>query len=268
MTENEETGHIIRAGAGRAGGMFFSGIALRALGGRLLDAVLPPRCPLCGGLTGDGGDFCARCWPDLDFISRPHCHRCGLPFAYDIAGDEENLCGACLSDPPPWTAARSALVYNDRSRPLFLALKHGDRPELAAMLARIMASRFGRDFDPRALVVPVPLHPWRLWRRGYNQAALIAREFARLTGRKWMPDLLYRRRNTPSQGHLNRKARQRNVAGAFITGEKARIEGMPVLLVDDVMTSGATAAACSRCLLAGGAASVAVVTAARVPAEA
>ncbi len=268
MTEDEETYPAVCAGPEPTS---FPAAALRTVGGLLLDTVLPPRCPLCGGLTGEGGDFCAFCWAGLDFISRPHCHRCGLPFPYDplLEGDhEEAVCAACLAEPPPWTTARAALVYNDRSRALFLGLKHGDRPELAAVLARVMAGRFGREFDPAALVAPVPLHPWRLWRRGYNQAAAIARHFARLTGRDWAPDLLRRHRNTPSQGHLNRQARRRNVAGAFRPGRRERIAGAHILLVDDVMTSGATAAACARCLLGAGAASVAVVTAARVPMEA
>ncbi len=247
---------------------------------RALDLVLPPRCLGCGVLVEDQGALCPACWSGITFLAEPLCRRCGLPFAYDgAAGDgavrggavgAELECGACLAEPPPFERARAVMRYDNGSRPLLLGFKHGDRTEAAAPYAAWMA-RSGRALVAAAeIVAPVPLHWRRLFSRRYNQAALLARALARaenLTngGLVEVPDLLLRRRATPSQGRLTRSERQRNVAGAFAANPRRAdlLKGRRLLLVDDVMTTGATVAACSRAALKAGAAAVDVLVLAR-----
>lgn len=243
--------------------------------GRALDLVLPPRCLGCGVLVENQGALCPACWSGITFLAEPLCRRCGLPFAYDEAaagpGEGGGLeCGACLAEAPPFARARAVMRYDDGSRPLLLGFKHGDRTEAAAPYAAWMA-RSGRELLAAAEVVaPVPLHWRRLFSRRYNQAALLARALARAGnlangGLAEVPDLLQRRRATPSQGRLTRSERQRNVAGAFAVNPRraALLQGRRLLLVDDVMTTGATVAACSRAALKAGAAAVDVLVLAR-----
>jgi len=242
---------------------------LRPLG-RALDLVLPPRCLGCGVLVENQGALCPACWSGITFLAEPLCRRCGLPFAYDeaAAGNVEAgglECGACLAEAPPFARARAVMRYDDGSRPLLLGFKHGDRTEAAAPYAAWLA-RSGRELLAAAEVVaPVPLHWRRLFSRRYNQAALLARALARREGLPEVPDLLLRRRATPSQGRLTRSERQRNVAGAFAVNPRraALLQGRRLLLVDDVMTTGATVAACSRAALKAGAAAVDVLVLAR-----
>jgi ComF family protein len=207
--------------------------------------------------------MCGACFPRLSFVSDPLCARCGVPFAF--AGQE--LCPACAVRPPLFEAARAALRYDDGAKALILPFKHRDRTELAWPLARHMA-RAGRELLARAdLIAPVPLHWRRLLRRRHNQAALLARRLGRLSGKPVAPGLLRRSRATPALGDRGAAERRAVLEGAFalVRGATERVAGRRVLLVDDVMTSGATAEACAAVLLAGGAAAVDVLAAARVP---
>jgi len=238
--------------------------SLRRVANVLLDAVLPPRCLKCGELVGDHGALCATCWAGLRFINDPCCAACGLPFEFDLGPDA--LCGACSAERPRFDRARAALVYDDASRDLVLRFKHADRLEGARTLARWMA-RAGAGLIAEAdLIVPVPLHRWRLVRRRYNQAAVLANAIGRAQGKRVAPDLLLRRRPTASQGHLGRSARRQNVAGAFAVKSKSDqiLTGQRVLLVDDVLTTGATAESCARVLLKAGAKAVDLLVLARV----
>lgn len=233
-------------------------------GQTLLDAILPPLCLGCGEIVASPGALCAQCWPRFSFIAAPHCERCGVPFADDMGQDA--LCTECLTRPPRFRRARAVLIYDDRSRRVVLPLKHGDRTDMARACGAWMA-RAGAELLAEAdLVAPVPLHWRRLFTRRYNQAALLARMVARDADAAFVPDLLRRARWTGSQAGLKGKERRRNVRQAFDVPPRwqAKLRGQTVLLVDDVLTTGATIEACTRALQRAGAAHVDVVTLARV----
>lgn len=246
----------------QGGGLGRVATGVRWLAAGALDLVLPPRCPACAAIVDADGSFCAACWPTLEFITAPFCDRCGDPF--EVPQPDGALCGACLADAPPYVA-RAPFAYAGAARAAVLALKHGDRQHLAPMMATHMRRAAGALVDG-ATLVPVPLHRWRLWRRGYNQAADLARALSRLTGAPLAVDALVRRKATaPSQG-MNRSERRDNLRGAFAVppARRAQVAGRRILLVDDVLTTGATAAACARALRRAGAASVGLVSFARV----
>ncbi len=234
--------------------------------GQVFDLVLPPRCAGCGVIVDGDGRFCVDCWRGLDFLGAPQCDACGQPFAHDRGAGA--LCGACLAVRPPWRSARAALAYDGAARAALLRFKLADREHLAGLMVPPML-RAGADIlGPASLLVPVPLHRWRLWRRGFNQAALLAQGLARASGAAIDIDGLMRVRATRPSVGLNADARAKNVRGAFAVRDRqqfgGRFEGRAVVLVDDVLTSGATAAACTKTLLRAGAATVDVLTWARV----
>jgi len=227
-----------------------------------LDALLPPLCLSCDQPVATAGSFCALCWQQIKFVTAPCCPRCGIP--YELASGDL-LCPTCLTDPPPFSMARSAVAYDAASRPLVLGFKHADQTHLAGALARMMAQS-GQDLlVAGALLAPVPLHRRRLFRRCYNQSALLARVIAKRHGLRCVPDLLVRRRHTPPQARLKAAARHRNVRDAFALNPRRAVlaAGQTIILVDDVMTTGATVEACCRALQAAGAADVRVLTFAR-----
>lgn len=233
-------------------------------GRRLLDSILPPLCLGCGEIVGTTGALCATCWPSFSFVAPPHCDCCGTPFGEELGAGA--LCAACLVRRPRFRRARAALAYDDRSRRLILPFKHGDRTDMARTCGTWMA-RAGAELIAEAdLVAPVPLHWRRLVTRRYNQALLLARNLTRDQPAKLAPDLLLRRRWTGSQAGLAAQERRRNVREAFAIHPRwqARAKGKTVLLVDDVLTTGATVEACTRALLRAGARHVDVLTLARV----
>ena len=231
--------------------------------GILLDLVLPPLCLSCRKPVARQGGLCAECWGNIHFLTDPACLRCGQPFPQQ--GQDGLACGACLADPPPFDRARAAFRYDDASKGLVLSFKHADRPGLARYFAPWMARAAGPMLAEAELIVPVPLHRWRLLHRRYNQAALLAMALAKGAGVPCMPDLLYRARRTPPQGLLGRDARARNVKGAIRLGKAIDfVKEKRILVVDDVLTTGATLGECVRVLREAGAARVDVVTLARV----
>jgi ComF family protein len=234
----------------------------------VIDLIYPPRCPLCGEALAAQQGLCVGCWSELAIPGEPACARCQRPFGH-AAATPDTICGPCLAAPPLHDGIAAATLYNDPSRRLVLAFKHGRRIALAPLLARLMAPRLP-EMDAAWLVVPVPLHRARLWRRGFNQAALLAREIARSRGATLVVDGLERRKPTPVLGGLGRKARARALSGALVVNpaRKATIEGAPVVLVDDVLTSGATSNACVAALKRAGAAKVVIACFARVLDEA
>jgi ComF family protein len=239
---------------------------LRRASGRLLDALLPPRCLACTAEVAEQGTLCAECFSGLSPITAPYCAGCGVPFAHGGQAAEA-LCPRCASRRPAFLTARAALRYDEGAKRLILPFKHADRTELAWPLARQMA-RAGTPLLARAdLIVPVPAHWRRLLGRRYDQAALLARALGGIAGLPVAPDLLRRRRRTPPLADKGAAERAATVEGAFALTPRgaARVAGRRVLLVDDVMTSGATADACARALLDAGAAAVEVLAAARVP---
>ena len=235
---------------------------LKTGGSFVLDLVLPPRCPACRTIVARDGSFCIECWPTLRFLTAPWCAACGLPFDHDMGNAAR--CGPCLDKPPRFTTARAALAYEGAARPVLLGFKHGDRQHLARLMAPQLA-RIGAEWlGGEALLVPVPLHRWRLWSRGFNQAALLAHALAKRTATPLAVDALQRVRPTTISRGMGRRARAANVRNAFRVARPAVVKDRRIVLIDDVMTTGATVNACSRVLLRSGAASVHVLTWARV----
>jgi len=233
----------------------------------LVDLVFPPRCPLCGeGISAQTG-LCVACWDELAIPGEPACSLCSRPFRGGIR--DGSVCAPCLAQPPHHDGIAAATLYNDPSRKLVLSLKHGNRIALAPMMARLMAAKL--DFiDENWLLVPVPLHRWRLWRRGSNQAAVLAGEIARLTGASLIVDGLVRNKATPSLGGLGVRARKRALSGAIAVNSRKRkcIADAQIVLVDDVLTSGATSNACISALKKAKAQTVVLSCFARVMDEA
>jgi len=234
----------------------------------MADFLLPPQCLSCRERVMEPATLCAGCWRELAFVTEPCCDRRGLPFAFDPG--EGIVSAAALAHPPSWDRARAAVRFDERSRRLVHDLKYRDRHEVAALMARLMAVAGQSLMAESACVVPVPLYRWRLWRRRYNQSALLARRLCRPdvpshppggSNLPFRPDLLERTRSTATQVGLGYRERQANVRGAFQVPEAVRgdIAGTTVLLVDDVITSGATANACAAALKQAGAARVNVL---------
>jgi ComF family protein len=230
---------------------------------RTLDVALPPLCPACRDLVTDNG-VCANCWSKLSFIAPPYCPRLGIPFVYDPGPGILSM--QAIADPPAFQRARAAVRYDDVAKQLVHAFKYSDRLDLAPMLGRWMA-RAGTELTEGAdALVPVPLHWRRLWTRRFNQSAALAEAIARKSGVGVAHYALQRVKATAQQVGLSRKDRAANVSGAFRVAPdaKATVAGRRLVLVDDVLTSGATVGACARALLRGGAAQVDVLVFARV----
>ena len=236
---------------------------LRVLASRLakplIDFALPPRCAACGHIVDEVGSFCAACWTKIEFLGAGGCERCGIP----LEATDAEICAVCMAQPSPVDRMRAAVAYGEIARSLALRLKYGRKTALAATMARFMAVHLGEP-PAGSIVVPVPLHRRRLWSRGFNQAALLAREVARLRDIDVDCRMLVRSRSTPPLKHMGLAQRRRIVAGAFAVADKRTVAGRTIILVDDVLTTGSTAGACARTLKRAGAVRVELISWARV----
>ncbi len=239
-------------------------IALSQLPGRLwrgfVDLVTPSLCLSCGSPVGEPASLCVACWDRLKLIEEPVCDALGTPFAYDQG--EGALSVVALSDPPAWDRSRAPVLFEDEAAKLVHALKYRDRPEAGLLMARMMARAGRRLIAQSDIMLPVPLHRFRLWRRRFNQSAFLAQRISAQSGAPWRHDVLIRARPTRAQVGLDQEARRKNVRNAFAVRPEllSVVAGKSVLLVDDVRTTGATAEACALALRKAGARQVNLLT--------
>jgi ComF family protein len=230
----------------------------------LIDYALPPRCAACSIIVAEPGTLCSDCWGSITFLGEPICATCGTELP--TMGGPGTLCGPCLAVPPPFDRARAVMRYGEVGRTMAHRLKYGRRLSLAGVMATHVARLLSEGAPETMLLVPVPLHRWRIWSRGFNQAALIARHMSKRTGIAVGVDLLRRIRNTPPLHSLTARERERLVRGAFAlaAGADDRLRGKTAILIDDIWTTGATATACARLLRASGAERVEILCWTRV----
>lgn len=233
-------------------------------GRAFVQTVLPPVCLACRKPAGADGGLCPKCWQSAGFIERPYCERLGTPFAYDSG--MPLISPAAFADPPAFDRARAVMRFSDVARDLVHLLKYGDRLDLVKPFASWMARAGDELLHEADALVPVPLHWTRLFQRRFNQSAELARAISRRKSISVIDDALERVRATPPQVGLARDERAKNVHGAFSIGKSARskVKGKRIVLIDDVLTTGATANSCARVLRRAGAARIDVLTLTRV----
>lgn len=269
MSSSGETDRTDSRRAGRAARL--GGVLVRALRATA-DVIVPPLCLGCRNPLGSHDALCAACWRQIRFIRAPLCDRLGIPLPYDPSRDFADAAGApivsagALAEPPDWGRARAVAQFGPVMRDLIHAFKYADRHDARALFGRWLAGAGAEILADADALVPVPLHRWRLMSRKFNQAAMLAREVSRVTGVPADMLALARVKATPSQVGLTEAERRRNLSGAFNVppGARARVEGRKLVLVDDVITTGSTAAACARVLRRAGAARVDVLALALV----
>jgi ComF family protein len=225
-----------------------------------VNLLTPPKCLDCGVDVTQGAGLCSTCWLKLNHLSDPVCDALGTPFPYDEG--EGALSAEAIANPPTWSRGRAAVAFDDASKVLVHALKYNDRQEAGLAMARMMVSAGHRLLAEADVIIPVPLHRFRLWQRRFNQSAILAREIAGSSGKFCVLDALDRGKATRSQVGLDADERRKNVKGAFSVpvDRLNHIAGKRVLLIDDVRTSGATANACAAALLKAGSQQVDLLT--------
>ncbi|MEO1562378.1 MAG: ComF family protein [Pseudomonadota bacterium] len=223
-------------------------------------AVYPPLCMGCGVETSAANGLCPSCWADTEFIYEPACTSCGAP----LIGDTPGLCEDCFADPPPWDDGSAVVVYGPVTARIIQALKHGDRLDFVPRLGKWMAQTGAPLISPKAVVVPVPVHWRRLLKRKFNQADLLARQIARHHRLKYRNDVLLRTKGTQQQRSMSREERVNNQENSFCVSDPSQIVGAHILLVDDVMTTGATLRAAAKTLRSAGVKTISISVFARV----
>lgn len=230
--------------------------------GGVLDIIYPPRCLSCMELTEKGASLCADCWSETSFITGAVCNSCGTPLQGE-ASDGQFKCDGCITHPPAWDSGRASVLYDGGGRRAVLALKHGDRLDMARPLAEWMARSGAELLADADVITPVPLHWTRLFKRRFNQSAELARHLAKISGKPYVPDLLIRQKATKTQDGLSRVERHENQRGVFAVNPRRTIP-QNVLIIDDVMTTGATISACAEVLQSAGCVQIDALVLARV----
>lgn len=230
----------------------------------VLDMLVPPACPICRVPVAFDDGVCASCWQEIDFITGPLCRITGLPMPVDLG--DETISPLARANPPPYFQARAAFAYRGSGAALIKRMKFGDRPELARLLAKLIWTRISDALPRHGLLVRVPLHRRRLMWRRFNQSAELCRALSALGGHSMALEAVARIRPTRRQIGLTRAGRKRNLRGAFAVpdNQKHKIKGRAIIIVDDVLTTGATVEAMARILRRAGSGPIYVVTAARV----
>lgn len=235
------------------------------MGAYSIDGLIPPRCPATGEIVAQIGDLAPSFWWSLQFIDDPYCEICGVPFTTDYGAGVQ--CPSCIVERPGFMSCRASVVFNDQSAKLISMFKFGDRTELSRMFGQWMAKAGAETITDQSIILPVPLHWSRLLRRRFNQSALLAQAVGQKTSARVYVDALKRTRATPPQREtISAEARRRNVAGAFVVRDRNRdvIRGAHIVLIDDVLTTGATLSACANAIKRAGAARVDALVLARV----
>ncbi len=229
---------------------------------KAMNFLFPPMCPYCAQRLELPHRICPKCFAKIRFIDNPKCDCCGRPFDFKVYG--ETLCGKCLTTRNAYDKVRAAFLYDQFSRIPILTFKNADRTELAKTLTHFLFTAGQELFPQTDVIVAVPIHRYRLFKRTYNQSAVLARLLSARIKKPFLAGVLYRIRPTKSQGHLSPTKRKRNVANAFRVKSNKHLKGRSVLLIDDVFTTGATANECAKALKRAGAKNVFVLTIAMV----
>lgn len=224
----------------------------------VINFILPPRCLACSELTVSKGEFCANCWSNFEFIAKPYCFSCGCKL--DILILDNLWCGKCFANNPSYDKARSLLKFNEHSKKIIHAFKYQDKTAVAKTFAKLLCLRYSHDIEGIDLIVPVPMNRFKRLFRMYNPAFLLAKEIAITINKPIKPDMLIKTRWTKSQTSLTKSEREKNLVNSLKFNKKHLIKNKKILLVDDVLTTGATVNKCSKLLKAAGASSVYVLT--------
>ena len=224
---------------------FFKIMFLKIIINRLIELIFPQTCLVCNQII-DNGNFCVKDWSELHFLQKPACNICFQPFEFKI--DDKAVCGKCLQKRPKYFKAISVWVYNEQSRIIISRFKYYDQTNLAKYFSEIMFKQAQEILPEIDFIVPIPLHKFRINKRKYNQAAILAKNIAKLSDKELILDLLVRTKNNQPQASLKQRMRYKNVKGIFKTKEKylTKIKGKNVLLIDDVITTGATVESCAK----------------------
>ncbi len=247
--------------------IFIFWLNIRAMLEKITNIVYPPQCLSCRDLVQSQGALCISCWKNIEFIQDPQCVSCGYPFDFDA--DNESLCAHCIAKKPLYDRARAVFRYDENSRKIVTRFKYSDKIHACNTYAKWMVKSGEELLEGADFVVPVPLHRRRLMRRYYNQSALLANAIGKITGVKSLPEALIRTKNTKPQASMSYQQRQVNVRSVFTYNPKYSdiIADKVVVLIDDVMTTGATVKYCTKALLKAGAVKVDVLTMARTVKE-